>query len=1552
MVKDFFCAFLLIGTVLFASDLAAEANEVLQHIVPTISLVPPTPYRVAPGDHLDEPGDFHVGTASAKPIVTVSGTLNIAQNLVVGGIAGQPDIGSMTIQKGRVHAKNAFVGGFGGQGKITLKDATLSIKETISVGGARNGTGSLRLSGGVIDARQLSVGEGGAASVAIDGGEANIASVVFGKGSGTVTVNGGHLVTGAVTTSQTNHVIVLDGGTLSTLGYDSSDITGPGLLRIEEEGGTIHVGTELNIRSRIEGNGPLKLTGGGTLALSAENTYSGPTDVQIDTLVAGGTNALSPNSSVSLHFSSTLDLNGNPQAIGALSGSPQAVVINNGRVSANLAVGNNNEDGEYHGQLRDGTAYLSVHKKGTGTQILTGSNGYTAGTVIHEGIFQIGDGGTTGSIIGNIKNSGTFVINRSDESVFPGTIEGKGTFVKEGGGNLVLEGKNVYSGDTLIKSGTLTTGTANALSPNSNISMTTDTVLDLRGQNNRIGDLSSDPNSRITNSGTSNATLTVVANHSNGNFIGNIEDGSSSVSFNKEGVGTQILSGTNTYSAETTVSEGTLAQGAAYAFSANSNVVLKEKGTLDVQSHDSIIGSLSGAAGSKVTSTGTGKAVLAIGATHASGTFYGTLTNGPSSSLSINKVGTGTQIFVGENTNTGTMIISSGAIQLGSGGTTGSVASPKIQNDGALIINRKDILTLSGMIQGSGLLLQAGSGTTVLTGENNYTGGTTIDAGTLMGSTSSLQGNILNHSRLVFVQPGTGTFTGTISGLGIVVVDSPGGQVNFNSDQTYTGATIVENGAFFINGYLKSTTVQVTPNGRVGGKGTIGGNVINAGTIQGGNSPLALIITGNYRQDPQGALVTQLESETRYDRLMVEGKAELDGTLRVGLVDEYFPDEGTEFNILTATGSVHGTFSDLYLPPRVPLEIIYGDNEVRLLVPTRKPLQMSSNAPCPSEPPYIRNLKIHTGHLQINCSLRSDRIEIAADATLSGTGLLIGTLINSGVYSPGTNGEICSMVLNGNYVQNSTGTLVTRITGDNSCPGLSVTGSAQLKGTVEVQLPEEFVRRNDLSIPILIAEGVVTGTFSRSIISRVNSDQVSINQSNIQDTAALGINYTDKEVQLYIQSRFVGFNRQQEQMAQAFNATLTARGVEAATDTYSTTQSGSASDPDQTANNRNIARSSEGEFSEAAWAIAPLSPQEAAAELEQLAPLIVLNLKDIIFNAANTQYGQIASRLAAVRAGLNGVAGITALYGLPWEPMSEQLNKHEAKIFKRGKAIIGYLKEPSRWGIFASASGVFSRITNPHDLPRVNSIVGYFCAGADCRMNDYINLGSYVGYQGFKGWYSNRAWLRSNGVKFGLYGTAQWNGFYLNTIVGGGANFVNMNRPIKYANCVARSYPFAGELNSLLGGGYEWNLGPWRFGVNNSIQYTYLGVSSFQESGAGTLNVRGGPHNPSSLMYSLGANVAYSWQISPGYQILPTIGLSWQHEFLNYGQGIRSAFANGLGAPFYVYTFDAARNNAFGNAGLTAQLGRHTAISAFYTPQFGGNQIVSHGVLVSLSYHF
>ena len=102
-----------------------------------------------------------------------------------------------------------------------------------------------------------------------------------------------------------------------------------------------------------------------------------------------------------------------------------------------------------------------------------------------------------------------------------------------------------------------------------------------------------------------------------------------------------------------------------------------------------------------------------------------------------------------------TSIAASSTLNLGLGGLAGAINTPAIANDGQIVANFTDTLTLAAAISGTGTLSKAGPGTLTLTGNSSYTGATTVNGGTL-----SVNGSIASSALTV-------NAGGTIGGNGI-----------------------------------------------------------------------------------------------------------------------------------------------------------------------------------------------------------------------------------------------------------------------------------------------------------------------------------------------------------------------------------------------------------------------------------------------------------------------------------------------------------------------------------------------------------------------------------------------------------------------------------------------------------------------------------------------------------------------------------------------------------------------------------------------------------------
>src|SRR5262249_34190752 len=104
----------------------------------------------------------------------------------------------------------------------------------------------------------------------------------------------------------------------------------------------------------------------------------------------------------------------------------------------------------------------------------------------------------------------------------------------------------------------------------------------------------------------------------------------------------------------------------------------------------------------------------------------------------------GTLILANDNTFAGATTINGGTLQLGNGGTTGSVASDIVINGSSnLAVNRSDLtaVNVANNISGTGNVSIVGTGVVKLAGVNAYSGLTTVSAGTLQVNDSNSLGS-------------------------------------------------------------------------------------------------------------------------------------------------------------------------------------------------------------------------------------------------------------------------------------------------------------------------------------------------------------------------------------------------------------------------------------------------------------------------------------------------------------------------------------------------------------------------------------------------------------------------------------------------------------------------------------------------------------------------------------------------------------------------------------------------------------------------------------------
>ncbi len=235
-------------------------------------------------------------------------------------------------------------------------------------------------------------------------------------GTGTTVLTGDNSYTGGTTVAGGTLQIGNGGATGSILG----DVVNNGVLAFNRSDARTFSGA-------ISGNGAVRQIGTGTTILTGGNSYTGGTTISDGTLQLGN---------------------------GGANGSILGNVVNDGVLAFNRS-----DAFTFAGAISGSGA---VRQIGTGTTILTGGNSYTGGTTISGGTLQLGNGGATGSILGNVVNHGVLAFNRSDAVTFAGTISGSGAVRQIGSGTTVLTGNNAYMGDTTVSGGRLQFGDGSA----------------------------------------------------------------------------------------------------------------------------------------------------------------------------------------------------------------------------------------------------------------------------------------------------------------------------------------------------------------------------------------------------------------------------------------------------------------------------------------------------------------------------------------------------------------------------------------------------------------------------------------------------------------------------------------------------------------------------------------------------------------------------------------------------------------------------------------------------------------------------------------------------------------------------------------------------------------------------------------------------------------------------------------------------------------------------------------------------------------------------------
>ncbi|WP_079810472.1 autotransporter outer membrane beta-barrel domain-containing protein [Salmonella enterica] len=697
---------------------------------------------------------------------------------------------------------------------------------------------------------------------------------------------------------------------------DNAAIDAHGTFNLADADDSFTVNTVLeDVDANSGWNGQsLTKTGAGTLILNAENTYTGSTTISEGTLIATNVEALGTGN---VTDNATLEMNTGGDFDNAISGSGQVV------------------------------------KSGDETLTLSGANSYTGGTTISGGTLVASNVEALGT--GDITDNATLELNAGGD--FANNIGGTGSVVKSGDKTLTLSGSNTYTGGTTISGGTLVASNVEALgsgdvTDNATLELSTggdfanniggtgsvvksgDKTLTLSGTNSYTGGTTINDGTLVATSVdalgsgdvTDNATLEL---NTGGDFANNIGGTGSVV---KSGDKTLTLSGANSYTGGTTISGGTLVANDVNAL-----------GTGDVTDNATLalnaVGDFNNAIGGsgKVEKSGDDTLTLSGSNTYTGGTLInggtlvannvealgtgdvtnnatlelntgGDFTNAISGSGQVVKSGDETLTLSGSNTYTGGTLISSGTLvandvnALGTGDVTDNAVLEL--NTGGDFINS---------IGGTGRVEKSGDETLTLSGSNTYTGGTTINDGTLVATSVDAlgSGDVTDNATLELNT--SGTFDNVISGSG-QVVKSGDDALTLSGANSYTGGTTISGGT------LVASNVEALGSGDIDNYASLqlnaSGQFVTANLTTHDNATTAIgagsaLRANTLTQEANSTLAVHL-TDSNSGAIVTADRANLGGTLDItgiGNVTKSWTRDAYSYTLIDTDSAIDSDFA-------------------------------------------------------------------------------------------------------------------------------------------------------------------------------------------------------------------------------------------------------------------------------------------------------------------------------------------------------------------------------------------------------------------------------------------------------------------------------------------------------------------------------------------------------------------------------------------------------------------------------------------------------------------
>ena len=285
------------------------------------------------------------------------------------------------------------------------------------------------------------------------------------------------------------------------------------------------------------------------------------------------------------------------------------------------------------------------------------------------------------------------------------------------------------------------------------------------------------------------------------------------------------------------------------------------------------------------------------------------------------------------------------------------------------------------------------------------------------------------------------------------------------------------------------------------------------------------------------------------------------------------------------------------------------------------------------------------------------------------------------------------------------------------------------------------------------------------------------------------------------------------------------------------------------------------------------------------------------------------------------------------------------------------------WGLYTIGTG------QTGDVDDTNEEVGFdfqttgINVGADYYINKQLVAGVTLGYSsGDAELDDDGAQVDTDSLKVGVYATyfedgssEKISGWYVNGYLGGGYNEYDFERTVSAGTIsqTAKGDSKGYELNSVIGGGYDYQLGDATIvGLITSLRYDRLWVDDYSESGAGSLDLDVDDQDLDSLRSDLGVRVAYSVVAIDDIIWHWGAQASWQHEFMDTENTVKARLVNGGSASFNTdVNQDISADTLSLGASLSGEISTQLSVGVAYFAEIN-EDYTSNTLNFSIAYGF